>query len=334
MKLRALLMSVAITGIGLMSAMPLHAQPAPKPEKLTVAMHFNVPQLSWYGFYWAQEHNYYKDAGLELEFVYLRGSTLSVQATGAGKTDIGVAAADSSLMGIAEKLPISVIANHLQTDSTGVILNKAKGAATTFKDLAGKTIVTSDTTTLAALLRATLKRNNIADKVNVLSVDAQSVCTLMLSDRADGCTGFSFAQFLQVKAKGVDAQFLPFSSPDFPILGHVILANNDYLTTHDKQVRAFLAATARGYREASADIPKTVEMMARIDPTQPRQTLPDAITIIAGLTKSARSEKSGWGWMDDEAWSNLYAGLVDGKVMQPGLNIAAAYTNKYLPGKP
>ncbi|MGO4842217.1 ABC transporter substrate-binding protein, partial [Rhizobiaceae sp. 2RAB30] len=102
------------------------------------------------------------------------------------------------------------------------------------------TIVTSDTTTLATLLRAGLKREGMTDKVKVLSVDAQSVCTLMLTDRADGCTGFSFAHVLQVKAKGADPVFLPFSTPEYPILGHSILANEDYLAKNGDTVRAFL----------------------------------------------------------------------------------------------
>ncbi|KAB0268045.1 ABC transporter substrate-binding protein [Microvirga brassicacearum] len=332
MKSRILLSSLFAAGLAMMSSASV-AQPAAAPEKINISMHFNVPQLSWYGLYWAQEHGYFKDAGLEVNFQYLRGSTLAVQATGAGQSNLGIAAADTALLGVAKDLPITAIANHLQKDATGVILNKAKGEASSFKDLGGKTIVTSDTTTLATLLRSALKRSDMTNKVKVLSVDAQAVCTLMLTEQADGCTGFSFAHLLQVKAKGVDPLFLPFSTPEFPILGHVILANNDYLASHKKQVRAFLAAVARGYSEANADIPATVKMMARIDPTQPRETLTEAITIIAGLTTSPRSEQNGWGWMDDESWKNLYIGLTEGNVMQPGLQVSKVYTNEYLPAK-
>lgn len=302
-------------------------------KKVNVSMHFNVPQLSWYGLYWAQEKGYYKDAGIEIGFQYLRGSPLALQATAAGQSELGIAAADTALSGLAQNLPVTVIANHLQKDSTGVIFNKARGNVSSFKDLAGKTVVTSDTTTLATLLRAALKRNGVTDSVKVLSVDAQSVCTLMLTDQADACTGFSFAHTLQVKAKGADVTFLPFSTPDFPILGHVIFANGDYLAKNTETVKKFLAATARGYQEASADIPATTEMMARIDPTQPRATLSEAIGIIAGLTTSPRTEAHGWGWMDNQSWNNLYAGLQEGNVLKPGLDVSKLYTNDYLPGK-
>ncbi|SFU19421.1 ABC transporter substrate-binding protein [Mesorhizobium sp. YR577] len=333
MKSRILYSSLLALGLAFAAAAPACAQSAAAPEKINLSMHFNVPQLSWYGIYWADEKGYFKEAGIELNYQYLRGSTLAVQSTAAGQSQLGIAAADTALSAVAKDLPIRVVANHLQKDATGVIVDKAKVDAKSFKDLDGKTIVTSDTTTLATLLRAGLKREGMTDKVKVLSVDAQAVCTLMLTDQADGCTGFSFAHALQVKAKGIDPVFLPFSTPDFPILGHVILANNDYLADHADTVRAFLAATARGYQEANADIPATVEMMARIDPTQPRETLTDAITIIAGLTTSPRSEASGWGYMDDQSWNNLYSGLIEGAVMQPGLDISKVYTNDYLPGK-
>lgn len=333
MRTRTLFTSLLAFGIACATLPPLAAHAA-EPQKINISMHFNVPQLSWYGIYWADEHGYLKDAGIELEYQYLRGSTLAVQATGAGQSEIGIAAADTVLGGVANDLPITVVANHLQKDATGVIVDRSKGEPESFRDLEGMTIVTSDTTTLAKLLRAALSRNEMTDKVNVLSVDAQAVCTLMLTDQADGCTGFSFAHVLQVKAQGVDPVFLPFSTPDFPILGHVIFVNQDFLADNAETVRSFLAAVARGYQEANADIPATVEMMARIDPTQPRETLTDAIEIIAGLTTSPRTEANGWGHMDDEAWNNLYQGLIEGGVIEPGLQMSRVYTNEYLPGKP
>lgn len=331
MKSNILLSSMLSLGLAFSSIMPAAAQDAP--QKITVSMHFNVPQLSWYGLYWADEKGYFKDVGIDVNFQYLRGSTLVVQAVGAGQSEIGLAAADTTLTGVEKELPIKVIANHLQKDATGVIVDRKKREAQSFKDLDGLTIVTSDTTTLATLLRSGLKRDGMTDKVKVLSVDAQAVCTLMLTDQADGCTGFSFAHLLQVKAKGADAVFLPFSTEEHPILGHVILGNEEYIAKNGDTVKAFLAAAARGYEEANADIPATVEMMARIDPTQPRETLTDAIEIIAGLTTSPRSEENGWGYMNDEAWTNLYEGLLDGGVIQPGLDISTVYTNEYLPGK-
>lgn len=331
MKFKALFS--CLLALGIASSVMVPAQAQSEPQKINISMHFNVPQLSWYGLYWADEKGYFKDAGIEVNFQYLRGSTLAVQATAAGQSDLGIAAADSILAGVEKGLPIKAVANHLQKDATGVIVDRKRGEPKSFKDLDGMTIVTSDTTTLATLLRAGLKREGMTDKVKVLSVDAQSVCTLMLTDQADGCTGFSFAHVLQVKAKGADPVFLPFSTPEYPILGHSILANEDYLAKNGDTVRAFLAAAARGYEEASADIPATVEMMARIDPTQPRDTLTDAITIIADLTKSPRSAANGWGYMDDQSWGNLYAGLIDGGVIKPGLAMSAVYTNDYLPGK-
>lgn len=331
MKNKILSAAFIAISMSLCTALPVSAQNAP--EKITVSMHFNVPQLSWYGLYWADEKGYFEEAGIEVDFQYLRGSTLVVQSVGAGQSQLGLASADTALSGVQKELPVKVIANHLQKDATGVIVDSKKRKVNNFTDLEGLSIVTSDTTTLASLLRSALKREGITDKVEVLSVDAQAVCTLMLTDRADGCTGFSFAHLLQVKAKGADAVFLPFDTPEHPILGHVILANEEYLANNDKKVRAFLGAVARGYEEANADIPATVEMMARIDPTQPRETLSDAIQIIAELTVSPRTQAHGWGYMDNESWKNLEEGLVDGGIIKPGLDISTVFTNEYLPGK-
>jgi NitT/TauT family transport system substrate-binding protein len=299
---------------------------------LTVSLHFNVPQLSWYGLYWSQEKGYFRQEGLDVTFQYLKGSTLAVQATGAGQSNIGIASADSVLAGVQQNLPIIAVANHIQNDAIGLIV-RDDGKVGSLSDLADKTVASAQTAAPAAILRAVLERAKLSGRVKVLSVDPQAVCTLLIAGNVDGCTGFSFAQLLQVEEKGVKAKFFPFSTPEKPVPGAVIFANETYLKANDAVVRKFLRAAARGYTEASADVPATIALMQKIMKTDPPQQIAKATPIIVALTDSDRVRQNGWGWMTDAVWSNIYTDLVDGKVLKPGLDVSKVYTNGFLPGR-
>lgn len=300
---------------------------------VTVSLHFNVPQLSWVGIYLAQEKGYYRDAGLDVKLQYLKGSTLAVQATAAGQSQIGLAGADSVLAAAQQKLPIITVANHIQNDATGIIV-RDDGKTDAISDLGGKTIATAQAAAPAALLQAALTRAGMAGSVKVLFVDPQTVCTLLVAGRVDGCTGFNYAQLLQVRGKGVKVRFLPFSVPDRPLPGPVIFANDDFATKHADIVRAFLRATAHGYEAAASDVPASIALMQKIDTTDAPQQIAEAMPIVIGLMGSDRTAQHGWGFMTDQVWRDLYDELVDGKALQPGVDITKIYTNRYLPHAP
>ncbi|WP_432991862.1 ABC transporter substrate-binding protein [Dactylosporangium sp. CA-233914] len=299
-------------------------------ETIKIALHFNVPQPSWIGIYMAQEKGFYTAQGIQLDLQYLKGSTLAVQSTGSGQSQIGLAAPDSVLAGKDKNLPVTVVANHIQNDATGVIL-KSKEPVSGLDALRGKTIATAQASAEAGLFAAQLKQRGLTDKVTVLNVDAQAKCTLMLSGKADGCTGFSYAQFIQMQLKGEDVQFIPFSSPDRPLPGAVIMVNNNYLAQHADVVKRFLQATYQGYQAAEKDQAGSIALIQKLDTTDPADQLAKAVPIIFQLSHSDRTRDNGWGAMTDAVWQNLVDELVSGAVLKTAPDLKGLYANDYLP---
>ncbi len=297
-------------------------------QTVDLALHFNSPQASWVGIYVAQEKGYYADAGIELDIQYLGGSTLAVQAVGAGKATIGIAAPDALIAGVEQDLPVVAVANHVQQDATGVIVN---GSASSFADLAGKSIATAQGTAESGLFQAALDKAGIVDDVTVNYVESAAKCTMMISGQADACTGFSYAQLVQARLAGVDASFLPFSTQENPLPGAVLFTTRDEVDDEPDLIERFLEATFQGYRDADADREMAVEVMTATADTADPEQIAEATNLVLDLTRSDVTEEHGWGWASTDVWQNLVDELTAGGVLTSDVDPADLLTNDLLP---
>lgn len=303
-------------------------------QRLTVAMHWIQPAgaTSWTGLMLARDRGWYEEAGLDVEFRFLRGSTVALQVTGAGATDLGIAAPDTFLTGVAEGLPITAVANHIQENSTGVIV-PGDSDVQELTDLAGHTVATAAASPEPAMLQGLLREGGVDpdSEVEFLYVDPQSKCTVMLTGEADACTGFDTFQYPQVRLQDEDARFIPFSTPERPLPGHVIFARNEFLESEADAVRTFLEVAHRGYAAAEEDLEAVEQLWLELDPESDAEFNALSIGLSHEAMHSPRSEESGWGWMTAESWQGLHDLLVQGEVLEEPVELEGVWTNEYLP---
>jgi ABC-type nitrate/sulfonate/bicarbonate transport system substrate-binding protein len=304
---------------------------APQVPRFAVAMHFNVPQPSWISLYVAEDRGFFKKHKVAPKFLYFGGTALALQAVVAGNAPVGIAAAGSVLQAIQNGAPITIVANHIQNDPTGVIVKDPDGTIRSWRDLAGKTIATATTTAELPLLRATLDREGLTNSVKLTFVHQTNKCTIVLAGQADGCSGFNYADYVKFQLFGQKSKFLPFSTPQTPFPGHVIFARNDYLQKYGYAVQRFLAAAVDGTIAANRDRKGAIALLQKLDKVDPPEMIAKAVPTVLGLMKSERTKAQGWGWMTSEAWQSLNRVLVDGGVLKPGLDVSKVYTNRYLP---
>lgn len=305
------------------------------PATIRVSLNWTVPAGDWPGIFWAQSKGYYDEANLKVELQFLQGSALSIQAVGAGTSDLGIADSGSGLTGMSQGLPIVAVANQIRNTPTGIIWDKSKHTISAFTDLKGLTISSATASPEPALLQAQLVAAglNPDSDVKFVYVDPQAKCTVLLAGKSDVCTGFSTFQLLQVLDKGVDAGFLSFSTPQTPVLGHSTFANKDYLAKNPDVVKRFLAATMRGYYEAlqDANLDPTVEIVTKAYPESDKALLKGAYQQYQLLNKDQQTDGHAWGWMSDTPWENLQKALLGAKLIKQETPVSAVYTNDYLP---
>ena len=93
-------------------------------------------------------------------------------------------------------------------------------------------------------------------------------------------------------------------------------------------VRAFLAATARGYRQAATDAEGTLALLARAIPYQPRWRLARSLALVAPTW----FDEGRWGWQgQDDVMAPYAAFLAEYGVLSDAAIWRTATTNEYLP---
>jgi NitT/TauT family transport system substrate-binding protein len=307
-----------------------------KPVKVTVAMNWITPSAGADFYMMADEKGYYKDAGLDVEWKWLKGSNLAAQAVGVGQVDFADVDASAILIALSQKIPMTVIAAPMQNTPMGVVTLKDNNI-TSIDDLKGKTVSTALAGPDAAVLQALLEQKGIEKDVKLSYVESTAKCTVMVAGDSQACTGQNTGHVGQVEsASGKAALFIPFSTDAQPLPGTSIVANNDFLKKNPDVVKKFLEATFRGVKDAGADEKGSISMMERLRKDAGGSPA-DVAGIASGVTNahtlwhSAFTDKSGWGWVDPDAWSTLQDMLVSGEIMKSKVDVSTIYSNDYLP---
>ena len=308
------------------------ATQAPEAVTVTVALNWPVPEYTHTGITMAEDRGYYEEENLEVVLQPLDGSSSAVQAVGAGAANIAFAGAGAILAGLAEDLPILVVANHLQSTPTGV-LYRPEHDVESFADLAGLTIATQatgeDTVNLYAFLRnAGLDPDT---DVEIQVVDGAIKCTLMLSGTVDACTGFNTGHLVRAHEENPDIEFLHFSTEELQPIGHSIVVNEAWLQDNEDVLRRFLRATYRGYLEADANLEELSEIYVEKYPEEGLDLYYESAVQAHQLMHSDRTEQFGWGYMEDKPWVDLQSLLFESGTISQETPVEEIYTNEYLP---
>ena len=108
-----------------------------------------------------------------------------------------------------------------------------------------------------------------------------------------------------------------------------ILVTSQKLIDHDPAlVRKFLAATARGYRDAMAHPGKAADALLAGAPGLDRDLVERSATYLS--TRYA-SDPQAWGQQDPRVWQTFVRFLEDHRIVEDGFDVGAAFTDAYLP---
>ena len=79
---------------------------------------------------------------------------------------------------------------------------------------------------------------------------------MLAAGKVDAITGYSFSSFINLKAKGVgeeDISLILMREHGLDLYGNVIIANRDFAKSNPDAVKAFVAATVRGFQATAKD---------------------------------------------------------------------------------
>ncbi len=219
---------------------PAGPGPARAPAKLTLQLDW-VAEPEHGGFYQAQARGFYHDAGLDVTIIPGGPGASVKEKIATGQADVGQADSTNTLEQIAEGLPLLMVGAVFQDDPSGLLVS-AGSPVHRFEDLQGKTVIARPEWAFLGFIQ---KKYGVTFNI----VPQNFSVAAFLGDQEAVQQGYSIAEpYHIVKAGGKAPRFLSTWDAGFRAYA-VLITGRKYAHDHPDALRAFLQASARGWRD-------------------------------------------------------------------------------------
>lgn len=200
-----------------------------------------VPEPEHGGFFQAQARGWFRDAGLDVEFLPGGANAFGPQKVATRQAHIGQADSTTTLLAIAQGLPLIHIGAVFQNDPSVLMLH-ADNPVSRFEDLVGKTVMARPEWVFLPYLK---KKYGVA-----LNVIPQNFAVAnFIADKNFIQQGFYVAEpYFVMKGGAPEPKYLYVWDAGFDAYT-ALFANRPWARDHGPQLRAFLAAYAAGWRD-------------------------------------------------------------------------------------
>ena len=298
--------------------------------KVTLMLEW-TPNTNHAGIFLAKQNGWYEEAGIDLEIIEPAQSGVEA-AVGSGVADFGISAQEYVIPARAEGVPVVSIAAILQ-HNTSSLISLTKDKITRPKDLAGKTYGGFGGPLEEPIIKklvqcdggdpSAVKFVTIGNTDYLVGLEANQYDFVWIFDGWDGVRATEIAK------KDVSTiPFIKYASciPDW--YTPVLITNEKSVKSDPDTVRAFMAATARGYREAIKDPAASAAALLKAAPESDKALVEASAKYLA--TRYVDTGRP-WGTQDESIWTGFQQFLVESKIVAKPIDLKAAYTNEFLP---
>lgn len=226
-----------------------------------VAMSTFTFQVAWYPtieygpFYYGQEHGYFADEGIHLDFPRWQLGMNGVEEVAKGHADMGMDDAVNFLISVDSGADLVAIYGYMQ--ETPLVLVSLRDKLDGIDDLAGKKVATvKGFQYLVDYFR--LKYPRLKDKVHFELLNDN----LGALERGDADVGIFFetAQVPLLKLRGYPLHILRYQDIGYDVYSHVIFVRRDFYNAHREALARFVRALDRSIRKSFNDPVSTTKL--------------------------------------------------------------------------
>lgn len=303
--------------------------PTVAPRHVTLMLDW-TPNTNHTGIYVAKQQGWYREAGIDLDIVEPSGTRAS-QVVGAGRAEFGITVAESLLPARQAGNPIVSIATIMPVNDSSLMA--VDPSIRRPRDLQGRKYGgfggELERQLISALVRCDGGDPKTIDFVDVGNVDYIAGMDQKRFDFVWVFEGWDAVRAREVLKRPVST--IPFANylqciPNW--YTPVFIASEQTTKNDPALVRAFLAATSRGYQYAATQPKEAADLLLRAVPELDR-TLVSASAVSLAPKYVAKGKR--WGEQDPGVWTAFEAYLRQAGLLKASLDVNAAYTNAYLP---
>jgi NitT/TauT family transport system substrate-binding protein len=324
------------TGGGAPEAKPAAAAPPAAPagqvESVRLLLDFQPNTATHTPFFVARDKGYYAEAGLDVEITPGTGSFDTVKIVGAGRAPIGLADAGSVTLGVAQDIPVTMVAVLYQKTAVTIFSPKERNISTP-KQLEGHTLGVAAGTAEAKVFPAFATKNGLdLGAIKVVDLSMSTRVPSLINGNVDALGAFITEQ--QVIAPQTPSGLNAIKVADYGVesYGNGLVVNNDFAAKNPAVVERFVQATLRGleFMLQPQNRDEAIEITLQAVPTANRDAAMERLALIGPFFESDATKRNGLGWMEDAVWKSTQDLMVQYGGQTRAVELNKLYTTKYL----
>jgi len=289
------------------------------------------PNADHAGIYSAQGTGEFRDAGLDVTIRQPPDPAAPIKQVAAGRVDLAISYEPEVLRARDQGLRVVSVGAVVRKPLTS-IMSLPKAKIDNPRDLAGKTVGTAGIDYQSAYLRTILTDAGVdPDSVKERNVGF-SLTPALLTGRVDATLGaFWNYEGTELRRQGRDPQIIRMEQAGVPTYDELVLvANESALKRDEGEIRAFIAALARGTRSLARD-PRQIHSLMDANPDLD-EGLQRAV-VAETLPLFLPAEGSPFGYQDPQEWQEFTAWMKENGLLEETADATGAFTNDLLPGQ-
>lgn len=324
--------AVALVLAALSACSPAKA-PAPAADGLTpikFATDWRA-QAEQGGFYEALAMGEYKKRGLDVTIVEGGPAVNVPQLLATGAIDMGLGSNSFIVLNMAnQKVPVKAVMAAMQSDPQVLIAHSGQGIRS-IADMKGRPIMLSDASITAFWVWLKAKYHFTDDQVRKYTFSDAP----FLADKHAIQEGYLTSEPYTIEKAGHEKP-LAFLLADegYPGYAAMVLANDSLIAAKPQAVKAFVDATAAGWKAYLYGDPKPADaLILKDNPEMTQDVLDQARARMRdkGIVLSGDATAQGIGAMTDARWKTFFDVAASQAVYPKSLDYKSAYTLQFLP---
>ena len=211
-----------------------------------------IKNVEFAGAFVADQKGYFKAAGFTGPANLIAGGPTATPIESdvlSGTALVGISSPDITAAAIAQGAPLKIIGAEYQKNPFCIMSLAAKPISKP-QDMYGKTIGVQSTN--ESVWAAFLKANSL-DESKIHKVPVQFDPLGLTTGEVDGWFSFVTNEPIELTAKGFKTTTMLFADNGYPLVSEVYVVTQDSIDNNRDKLKAFLAAQAKGWKDAIAD---------------------------------------------------------------------------------
>ncbi len=287
-----------------------------------------TPNTNHTGLYVARDKGYYEEQGLHVEIIQPSG-TGGEQMVASGAADFGVSYQEAVSRARIEGVPLVSIAAVIQHNTSGFASPVDKNIRSP-KDFEGKTYGGWGSPEEPAVLQFLMEKEQ-ADfsKLKIINIGETDYFTAVKRDIDfawiyNAWTGVE----AQLRNESLNMIYLTDYSDELDYYTPVLATSEKMIRDKPDLVRAFMAATAKGYQFAIDHPEDAANVLIEAEPDLNKKLVKAS---QQWLSPRYQDDADQWGIQKSKVWNNYTHWLQEHELMDRAFDPTEAFTNDFLP---